>query len=123
MPVRMRRLICMFLDRNLNAGFVFRDGIVHIVKKLLLDNLGTYMFIFIYCLFIVHTVYILYYALPRGGNKRINQSINQLKKIFNLLENYLKILACSQVSDRCPLGYLSIDVCIRLHYLDIVTNS
>ena len=27
-------------------------------------------------------------------------------KIFNLLENYLKILACSQVSDRCPLGYL-----------------
>ena len=29
------------------------------------------------------------------------------EKIFYLLENYLKILACSQVSDRCPLGYLS----------------
>ena len=25
---------------------------------------------------------------------------------FYLLENYLKILACSKVSDRCPLGYL-----------------
>ena len=32
--------------------------------------------------------------------------MDQLKKIFYLLENYLKILACSQVSDRCPLGYL-----------------
>ena len=30
------------------------------------------------------------------------------KKIFNLLENYsVKILACSQVSDRCPFSYLS----------------
>ena len=34
-------------------------------------------------------------------------ALDQLKKIFNLLENYLKILACSQVSDRCPLSYLS----------------
>ena len=33
-------------------------------------------------------------------------ALYQLKKIFNLLENYLKNLACSQVSDRCPLGYL-----------------
>ena len=34
-------------------------------------------------------------------------ALDQLKKkIFYLLENYLKILACSQVSDRCPLGYL-----------------
>ena len=74
MSVRMRRLICTFLDRNLNVGFLFRHGIVHIVKKLLLDTLGTHMFIFIYCLFIVHTVYILYNALPRGGNKIINQS-------------------------------------------------
>ena len=30
-----------------------------------------------------------------------------IEKIFYLLENYLKILACSQVIDRCPLGYLS----------------
>ena len=29
------------------------------------------------------------------------------QKIFNLLENYFKILACSRVSDRCPLSYLS----------------
>ena len=29
-----------------------------------------------------------------------------IEKIFYLLENYLKILACSQVSDHCPLGYL-----------------
>ena len=28
------------------------------------------------------------------------------RKIFYLLENYLKILICSQVSDRCPPGYL-----------------
>ena len=33
-------------------------------------------------------------------------ALDQLKKILYLLENYLKILACSQVSDRCPLGYL-----------------
>ena len=33
-------------------------------------------------------------------------ALDQLKKIFNLLENYLKILASSQVSDRFPLGYL-----------------
>ena len=33
-------------------------------------------------------------------------ALDQLKKIFYLLKNYLKILACSQVSDRCPLGYL-----------------
>ena len=33
-------------------------------------------------------------------------ALDKLKKIFNLLENYLKILACSQVSDRCALGYL-----------------
>ena len=29
-----------------------------------------------------------------------------IEKIFYLLENYLEILACWQVSDRCPLGYL-----------------
>ena len=29
-----------------------------------------------------------------------------MEKIFYLLENYLEILACCQVSDRCPLGYL-----------------
>ena len=34
-------------------------------------------------------------------------AFDQLKKIFSILENYLKILACSQVSDRCPLSYLS----------------
>ena len=33
-------------------------------------------------------------------------ALDQLKKIFYLLENYFKILAGSQVSDRCPLGYL-----------------
>ena len=26
--------------------------------------------------------------------------------ILKIVENYLKILACSQESDRCPLGYL-----------------
>ena len=29
-----------------------------------------------------------------------------IEKFFNLPENYLKILAYSQVSDCCPLGYL-----------------
>ena len=29
-----------------------------------------------------------------------------IEKIFYLLENYFEILAGSQVSDRCPLGYL-----------------
>ena len=33
-------------------------------------------------------------------------ALDQLKKSLNLLENYLKIIACSQVIDRCPLGYL-----------------
>ena len=35
--------------------------------------------------------------------------LDQLKKIFYLLENYFKILVGAQVSDRCPLGYLSYD--------------
>ena len=33
-------------------------------------------------------------------------ALDQLKKIFYLLKNYFKILAGSQVSDRCLLGYL-----------------
>ena len=33
-------------------------------------------------------------------------SLDQLQKLFYLLENYFKILVGSQVSDRCPLGYL-----------------
>ena len=33
-----------------------------------------------------------------------------IEKIFYLLENYLEILACCQVSDRCPLGYLLFSV-------------
>ena len=33
-------------------------------------------------------------------------ALNQLNFFFYLLENYLTILASSQVSDRCPLGYL-----------------
>ena len=45
--------------------------------------------------------------LSKHGLQSWLHALDQLKKIFNLLENYLKIPACSQVSDRCPLGYLS----------------
>ena len=42
-------------------------------------------------------------------------ALDQKKKIFYLLENYFKILAGSQVSDRCPLGYLfSFVVSVRI---------
>ena len=47
-------------------------------------------------------------------------ALDQLKKIFYLLENYLKILACSQVSDSCPLGYLSWLLIGSFSYLHIM---
>ena len=40
-----------------------------------------------------------------------------IEKIINLLENYFKILAGSQVSDRYPLGYL-FNVIIRMSMVD-----
>ena len=41
-------------------------------------------------------------------------SLDQLKKSFFLIENYFEILVGSQVSDRCPLGYLFLRPC-RFH--------
>ena len=33
-------------------GFPFRDGIVHIVRKLLLDNFNTYMYVYFHILLV-----------------------------------------------------------------------
>ena len=43
--------------------------------------------------------------------------------MFYLLENYLEILACCQVSDRCPLGYLFYVKWQKKQILYIITKS
>ena len=54
---------------------------LHIVKTLLLDSLDTFKLFLILPVHWLYCLYVLYYALPRLGNKRINQSIKPKKQI------------------------------------------
>ena len=48
-----------------------------------------------------------------GQNPTMDSGVScpwSIEKIFYLLENYLRLLANSQVSDRCPLGYLLLNI-------------